>query len=203
MHDLNHFKEHFSWQSDNTSLCRVKVDKMSPTSVVRLENCRSYPYININAYWYSSIWVDVDTPNASSLDEWGYMPGLDECYYESMGVPIPNIAVITNGNRFHCLWVLEKPMPLSATPQSLNFFHDVRKKLTMTLNGDPACSARGMVKNPFYTEAQVRVFHFGEHELHKLNLPISISSYRDVYVQHDFEEGCRNQALFQIGRAHV
>jgi len=179
---------------------KVKNIKYDPLITIDQSKIEDYPFIAINQKSYNMLHVDVDDNGTISAPL--LPPAFDLATYDEFGIPLPNFAVVTSGNRFHAFWLLANPLSYTATHRSMALFHDIRLKIIGALNGDPACNTSGAVRNPFYMKANVRVMSTKLYSLSDLNIHFRISSkIYDPYFR-EYGVGSRNNATFKAGLAH-
>lgn len=197
--DASPLKDIFTWKKRGTGqeLAEVKQEKYHPALVRPADELREWRYVSANKYRCAIILVDVDSPPQPDRD--GFLSCFDEHYYESLGLPLPNFAVLshTRPGAFHALWALSRPVS-KYNAAVMRYYKRVRLGLTHALSGDPACGWSTACKNPFYHAARVRCFTWVRYELAELEMPLPEELRRSGTARSPvYEVGNRNWASFQ------
>lgn len=188
---------------------RILVKAAKDASVNRVPSAQvtEYPYIVLNPGPYAWMHIDIDLQR---LPEPG--PGetsalalrrvaFDPAVYDDLNLPPPAFAVLS-GKSYHLFWPLECPLPPRPAPDSLRYFHDVRRRLVRALGGDRACGVQFIAaKNPFFPGHDAVRYASGPCTLADLRLepaPEDAPLWRTL----EYAEGMRNCASFRAALAY-
>lgn len=179
----------------NNDLVEVKPTKIESPRIVPASELAKFQFAVCNKARIAGFVIDVDDVED---DGSGYIPGFDEGTYEYANAPLPLCAVSTSGQRFQAFYALSDSLPLraNASSRSFSYFSATRDGVTLALNGDFAVPYRGVVRNPLYQHAKVRIFHNTPSKLGDLETVQKLDGKRFEQWSREYRVGNRNRATF-------